>query len=349
MDSSGKRIYGRTALIVGGLCAAMLVEHGLYRLQMTKRHEAFRTTSQRQAINYAGAARILRALDELSMRHAREIPEHQWSAWQGFNYPVARQVHGGMGPFRPARPQAPLLSPPLMSSVKAYPSTSPARRPYRPIEGIPLEEVAPLLGSAVPLSNLSGRKAEELIVTMDQPGVTLSLLFFGKYLAVYEVKPVPVPTRPLGAEWFPVLTPTVRSLVRRVIPLAWLAAILLAIWYRGSPLSVRRFTRLSFAASVAACVILIVAALPSDPAQLVQVMLRGRLFWFVIMALFSTSLVLLLPREPRDVMLCFECGYSLIGNLSGICPECGTPIPPSPTAVQAADMSAPLQSAAARS
>ncbi len=30
--------------------------------------------------------------------------------------------------------------------------------------------------------------------------------------------------------------------------------------------------------------------------------------------------------------MCRVCGYNLTGNVSGICPECGTPIPPSPEA-----------------
>jgi hypothetical protein len=349
MDSSGRRIYGRTALIVGGLCAAMLVEHGLFRLQVIRRHEAFRTAAQRQAVNYAGAERIRRALDELSKREARELPDHQWYTRRGFGYPLAQRVQGAMGPFPPSGPRAPVLSPPLTSSIKPYPATYPARRPYRPIEGIPVEEVAPLLGSAVPLTDLGGANAQELVVTMDKPGVTLSLLFFGRYLALYEVKPIAIPARRLGAQWFPVLNPYVRSMARRLVPYLWVASIVLAIWHRGSPSAVRRFTRLSLAISAGTCLILLVAGLPGDPAQLTQVMLRGRLFWFAIMALFSTMLVLLLPREPRDVMLCFECGYSLIGNLSGICPECGTPIPPSPIATQSTDLPASLQSAAARS
>jgi len=34
-----------------------------------------------------------------------------------------------------------------------------------------------------------------------------------------------------------------------------------------------------------------------------------------------------LPFNPAG-FVCFECGYDLTGNVSGICPECGTPIPP---------------------
>lgn len=32
-----------------------------------------------------------------------------------------------------------------------------------------------------------------------------------------------------------------------------------------------------------------------------------------------------LPFDPRGIY-CFECDYNLTGNVSGICPECGTPV-----------------------
>jgi len=32
-------------------------------------------------------------------------------------------------------------------------------------------------------------------------------------------------------------------------------------------------------------------------------------------------------------MLCRDCGYDLTGNVSGVCPECGQPIPPQPKGV----------------
>ena len=36
------------------------------------------------------------------------------------------------------------------------------------------------------------------------------------------------------------------------------------------------------------------------------------------------ALVRSLRRSPLD---CQHCGYSLAGNVSGVCPECGTPVP----------------------
>jgi hypothetical protein len=35
--------------------------------------------------------------------------------------------------------------------------------------------------------------------------------------------------------------------------------------------------------------------------------------------------VAVLPRRPSQLAVCRKCGYSLIGNVSGVCPECGTP------------------------
>ena len=38
-------------------------------------------------------------------------------------------------------------------------------------------------------------------------------------------------------------------------------------------------------------------------------------------------------RRPFPAGCCHRCGYNLTGNVSGICPECGTPVPPKADAV----------------
>lgn len=49
--------------------------------------------------------------------------------------------------------------------------------------------------------------------------------------------------------------------------------------------------------------------------------------WMVLLiSLFSTVIWVLLSRNPRHSPAgCPVCGYSLTGNTSGVCPECGTP------------------------
>lgn len=40
-----------------------------------------------------------------------------------------------------------------------------------------------------------------------------------------------------------------------------------------------------------------------------------------------------LLRKPRDLTKCTKCDYDLTGNLSGVCPECGTPVTSGPSPV----------------
>jgi len=55
-------------------------------------------------------------------------------------------------------------------------------------------------------------------------------------------------------------------------------------------------------------------------------------FWFIFVFLASPTGIIWLSDITRFVRRngpgsCQECGYCLLGNVSGICPECGTPIP----------------------
>ncbi|MCO6438474.1 MAG: hypothetical protein J5J06_15395 [Phycisphaerae bacterium] len=56
--------------------------------------------------------------------------------------------------------------------------------------------------------------------------------------------------------------------------------------------------------------------------------------WFLLAA-GVTPLLLLVASEIRRCRIppghCRKCRYDLTGNTSGICPECGTPIPPEPS------------------
>ena len=57
--------------------------------------------------------------------------------------------------------------------------------------------------------------------------------------------------------------------------------------------------------------------------------------WQISLLLLNLPLIWLLVRTRRFLVLrrrrknglCLQCGYNLTGNVSGVCPECGAPIP----------------------
>lgn len=53
--------------------------------------------------------------------------------------------------------------------------------------------------------------------------------------------------------------------------------------------------------------------------------------WLLSMPLFIPIVIRTFRRRQRPPIECMTCGYNLTGNVSGICPECGTAIviPPS--------------------
>lgn len=44
---------------------------------------------------------------------------------------------------------------------------------------------------------------------------------------------------------------------------------------------------------------------------------------YVVVCVLTAFLV---PNEPPPAGYCGKCGYDLTGNISGVCPECGTPV-----------------------
>lgn len=48
--------------------------------------------------------------------------------------------------------------------------------------------------------------------------------------------------------------------------------------------------------------------------------------WLIALVLWLTNYGIAVRRKPQDGSSCVECGYDLKGNVSGKCPECGTPI-----------------------
>jgi len=58
--------------------------------------------------------------------------------------------------------------------------------------------------------------------------------------------------------------------------------------------------------------------------RLTDIMSNDPMFWVVIMLLCSIAAIILNRIEHRpDPRACTACGYNLIGNTSGTCPECG--------------------------
>jgi hypothetical protein len=64
----------------------------------------------------------------------------------------------------------------------------------------------------------------------------------------------------------------------------------------------------------------------------------------VLLAIAAGAAILLLlgwnrarRKRRRDRLIaanvCVKCGYNLIANTSGVCPECGTPVPSKPEAI----------------
>jgi hypothetical protein len=65
-----------------------------------------------------------------------------------------------------------------------------------------------------------------------------------------------------------------------------------------------------------------VAAIPLWFPGFVLVLLGGARYWVVAWSSYRR-------RRRRRRGVCVTCGYDLTGNVSGVCPECGTAVPPS--------------------
>ena len=46
----------------------------------------------------------------------------------------------------------------------------------------------------------------------------------------------------------------------------------------------------------------------------------------IFTAAIGSSVRFVLGPKPKPICVCPRCSYDLTGNVSGICPECGTPI-----------------------
>jgi len=68
--------------------------------------------------------------------------------------------------------------------------------------------------------------------------------------------------------------------------------------------------------------------------------------WMICIGLCSVPLLRALRVYRRHrlalALLCGECGYNLRGNISGVCPECGAPVPPKSRVLAAAGHTASI-------
>jgi hypothetical protein len=57
--------------------------------------------------------------------------------------------------------------------------------------------------------------------------------------------------------------------------------------------------------------------------------------WLVVIAFLIPPIAWLrrFLKRPKSSNACRKCGYNLTGNASGVCPECGTPVPSKPEAI----------------
>jgi hypothetical protein len=68
---------------------------------------------------------------------------------------------------------------------------------------------------------------------------------------------------------------------------------------------------------------------PGYPLTLWGIMRNDMLFWAALMLISSSVLYarVLKVRTRERGLVCPSCGYSLVGNVSGTCPECGAAVP----------------------
>jgi hypothetical protein len=65
---------------------------------------------------------------------------------------------------------------------------------------------------------------------------------------------------------------------------------------------------------------------PEEAIGTILLLMVGMIFVAgVVLSVVLTAARRRLSRE-RPIGLCRRCGYNLTGNLSGVCPECGTPV-----------------------
>lgn len=65
----------------------------------------------------------------------------------------------------------------------------------------------------------------------------------------------------------------------------------------------------------------------SPASDLGVIILVSSVILFMLQCCLPAFMRLLYTESAADTSLCMECDYDLSGNTSGVCPECGTPVP----------------------
>ncbi len=187
-----------------------------------------------------------------------------------------------------------------------------------------LDELEHLLNGGRPFPRTVADRHLRAIWTDASTGITATLIFVDVYMGKYEwvggsLGPGP-PRRPS------------RHLSQDLTTTAWLAfagqswlgigtgqwLLLVLLW-----LTVKEH-RMVFSELMLAATVLCATAWSVDVGYVQQ----GRPVWALGMAVCSVFLMWLSRRWSRmpSGHFCRSCGYDLTGNVSGVCPECGTPI-----------------------
>jgi len=126
----------------------------------------------------------------------------------------------------------------------------------------------------------------------------------------------------VGRFVFPVLTPWSWDIERLLWCVPLLACVLVSIWAGSSVSFAARFIA-GLMQSLALPVLFDVASGSISRLLLVSVWYAGT---FALVTHVLGTDVLARAKRARWAGRCVKCHYDLTGNVSGICPECGTPV-----------------------
>ncbi len=161
----------------------------------------------------------------------------------------------------------------------------------------------------------------EGVVEEPTKGVKISVYFLDGHVAGYGTIAVPKqwPTKPPYWE----LTRELRKRVYEYSVGLWSIGILPApfLWHRFGPVRVARYLLMISFVWLAAGL----SEFNRSQKHFGIGSVNG--VWPGLAVLVSIAVARSACRQVRDPRYCVSCGYDLTANISGVCPECGTPVP----------------------